>query len=197
MPVLLLAYPVLVHLAVLWRAPHLEWLALVVMCAIPLYQGLRALRPGHWLALLALAGLLWVLTRIGGGMYALFVPPVVTPAVVVAVFAGSLRAGQVPVATRLAQLSRDVLEPDVLVYTRRVTAMWALILAAIAVGNAALALLAPLPVWSLFSNFVNYLLVGLVFVLEYLYRRLRFPTHVHGGFLAHLRLVARTDYKAV
>ena len=58
MPVLLLAYPVLVHLAVLWSAPRLEWLALVVMCAIPLYQGLRALRPGHWLSLLALAGLL-------------------------------------------------------------------------------------------------------------------------------------------
>jgi uncharacterized membrane protein len=85
----------------------------------------------------------------------------------------------------------------VLVYTRRVTALWVLILAAIAVGNAALALFAPLPVWSLFSNFVNYLLVGLVFVLEYLYRRLRFPAHAHGGFLAHLRLVARTDYKAV
>ena len=60
MPVLLLAYPVLVHLAVLWSAPRLEWLALVVMCAIPLYQGLRALRPGHWLSLLVLAGLLWV-----------------------------------------------------------------------------------------------------------------------------------------
>jgi uncharacterized membrane protein len=196
MPVLLLAYPVLVHLAVLWGAPRLEWLALVVMCAIPLYWGLRALRPGHWLSLLALAGLLHVLTRMGGGMYALFVPSVVTPAAVLAVFAGSLRAGQVPVATRLARLSRDALEPEVLVYTRRVTALWVLILAAIAVGNAALALFAPLPVWSLFSNFVNYLLVGLVFVLEYLYRRLRFPTHVHSGFLAHLRLAARTDYKA-
>ena len=84
-----------------------------------------------------------------------------------------------------------------LVYTRRVTALWVLVLAAIAVGNAALALFAPLPVWSLFSNFVNYLLVGLVFVLEYLYRRLRFPAHVHSGFLAHLRLVARADYKAI
>lgn len=197
MPVLLLAYPVLVHLAVLWSAPRLEWLALVVMCAIPLYQGLRALRPGHWLALLAVAGLLWVLTRLGGGMYALFVPPVVTPAVVLAVFAGSLRAGRVPLATRLAQVGRDALEPEVLVYTRRVTALWALILAAIAVGNAALAVFAPLPVWSLFSNFVNYLLVGLVFVLEYVYRRLRFRAHVHSGFVAHLRRVARADYTAV
>lgn len=197
MPVLLLAYPVLVHLAVVWSAPRLEWLALVVMCAIPLYEGLRAPRPGHWLALLALSGLLHVLTRMGGGMYALFLPPVVTPAVVMAVFAGSLRAGRVPLVTRLARVGRAALEPEVLVYTRRVTALWALILAAIAVGNAALALFAPLPVWSLFSNFVNYLLVGLVFVLEYLYRRLRFPAHAHAGFLAHLRLVARTDYRAV
>lgn len=197
MPVLLIAYPLLVHLAVIWSAPRLEWLALVVMCAIPLWRGLRALRPGHWLALLVLAGLLYVVAQAGGGMYALFLPPVVTPAAMLAVFAGSLRRGRVPLVTRLAQAGRGPLAPELLVYTRRVTQLWALVLAAIAGANAALALFAPLPVWSLFSNFVNYILVGLVFVLEYLYRRRRFPAHPHAGFLAHMRMVARANYKVV
>lgn len=197
MPVLILAYPVLVHLAVVWSAPRLEWLALVVMCAIPLYPGLRAWRAERWLALLALAGALHWLTRVGGGMYALFVPPVVTPAAVLAVFAGSLRAGRVPLVTRMARAGHAPLEAPVLAYTRRVTVLWVAVLAAIAVGNAALAVFAPLAVWSLFSNFINYILVALVFVLEYVYRQLRFPAHVHGGFLTHLRLVVRTGYRTV
>lgn len=197
MPALLVAYPALVHLAVMWHAPRLEWLALVVMCAIPLYRGLRAARPGHWAALAGLAGVLHVLTTLGGGMYALFVPPVVTPAAVAWVFASSLRAGQVPLVTRLAQLGRGPLESRVLAYTRRVTVVWALVLGGIAVWDAALAVFAPLPVWSLVSNGLNYLLVALVFVLEYGYRRLRFPGHASGGFLAHLRVVARTNYRAV
>lgn len=197
MPVLLVAYPALVHLAVMWNAPRLEWLALVVMCAIPLYRGLRAGRPGPWAALAALASALHFLTTLGGGMYALFVPPVVTPAVMAWVFATSLRAGQVPLVTRLAQLGRAPLNGRLCAYTRRVTLAWALVLGGIAAWDAALAVFAPLPVWSLVSNGLNYLLVALVFVLEYGYRRLRFPGHAHGGFLAHLRVVARTNYRTV
>ena len=41
---LLLPYPLLVHLAVVWNEPLLEWLALVLLCAIPQWQGLR---PGR------------------------------------------------------------------------------------------------------------------------------------------------------
>lgn len=194
-PALLLAYPLLVHLAVVWRQPHLEWLALVLLCAIPQYPALRAARPGHWLLLLGLAGLLYGLTAAGGGIYALFLPPVVAPLMLLALFAGSLRAPQIPLVTRLAQAARGPLEPELLLYTRRLTQMWALILAAIAAVNAGLAWFAPLPVWSLFSNFLNYLLVALVLCVEFLYRRWRFPSHAHQGFLAYLRLVASTNYR--
>jgi len=33
--------------------------------------------------------------------------------------------------------------------------------------------------WSLFSNILNYVLVGVFFVLEYLYRRIRYRHHPH------------------
>lgn len=194
---LLLAYPLLVHLAVVWDAPHLEWLALVVLCAIPQYPGLRAGRPANWLLLSALAGLLYVLAGIGGGIYALFLPPVVIPAMVLALFAGSLRAEQVPLVTRVAQAVEGPLEPEMRVYTRHVTVLWTLVLAALTAAEAGLAAFAPLPVWSLFSNFVNYVLVGLVFVLEYLYRRLRFPDHNHLGFIDYMRRVVSANYRAV
>lgn len=195
-PVLLLAYPLMVQLAVVWREPRLEWLALLVLCAIPQYQALCARRPANWLLLLVLGALLYSLVRIGGGMYALFLPPVLITASVLAVFAGSLRAGQVPLVTRIAQAMRGSLDPEVLHYTRRVTQMWVLVLLALTAAEAGLALFAPLPVWSLFSNGINYLLVGLVFLLEYLYRRHRFPDDDHPAFLDYLRLIARTGYRA-
>jgi len=193
---LLLAYPLLVHLAVVWNAPQLEWLALVLLCAMPIYPALREGRPGHWLLLLAMAGLLQLLARAGGGIYALFLPPVVVPAVVLAVFASSLRAGQLPLVTRVAQAARGTLEPELLTYTRRVTWLWVLVLATLTVADAALAVFASPPLWSLFCNFINYGLVGLVFVLEYGYRRRHYPAHARDGFLGYLRLVARADYKA-
>ena len=200
LPVLLpvlLAYPLLVHFAVVWKEPKLEWLALVVLCAIPQIHGLRALRPSNWLLLLVLAALLYALARSGGGVYVLLLPPVVVPAMMLVLFANSLRADQVPLVTRVAHaVQGDVLQPGVRFYTRRVTELWVLVLATLTIEEIGLALFAPLTVWSLFSNFLNYFFVGLVFVLEYLYRRRRFPEQHHPGLLAHLRVVARFDYRA-
>lgn len=197
MPIMLLAYPLLVHLAVLRQAPWLEWLALVLLCAIPQVRSLRAGRPGNWLLLMALAALLYVLVRAGGGMVVLFIQPVLIPATLAAVFAGSLRRGQVPLVTRMAQMIGGPLEPEVRVYTRQVTWLWVWVLALLAATDLGLALFAAPPVWSLFSNFLSYVLVGLVFAIEYGYRRLRFPAHDHPAFVDYMRRVLRTDYRAV
>jgi uncharacterized membrane protein len=194
-PLLLLAYPLLVQWAVAWHEPRLEWLALLLLCAIPQYEDLCAGRRQNWLLLLLLGVVLYALVRIGGGVYALFLPPVLITASVLAVFAGSLRAGQVPLVTRIAQTMRGALNAEVLQYTRRVTQLWVLVMLAITVAEVGLALFAPLPVWSLFSNGINYLLVGLVFLLEYLYRRRRFPEDDHPGFLDYVRRVARIPYR--
>jgi len=40
MPALAVAYPVLAHLSVIWPRPWLQWLALAVLCALPLFGGL-------------------------------------------------------------------------------------------------------------------------------------------------------------
>ena len=191
-PVLLIAYPLLVQLAVMWHEPRLEWLALLVLCAFPQYQALCERRPGNWLLMLILGAVLYGLVHVGGGMYALFLPPVVVPACVLAVFAGSLRPGQVPLVTRVATAIRGSMTPELVHYTRRVTQMWVVVLIALTLAEAGLALFASLPVWSLFSNCVNYLLVGLVFLLEYLYRRHRFPKDEHLPFLDYMRQVARS-----
>ncbi|MGH8441793.1 MAG: hypothetical protein ACRETF_02700 [Nevskiaceae bacterium] len=195
--VLALSYPVLSHFAAILGWPQLQWLALVVICALPQYAALRAGRWRNWLLLLALAALLLLLTRAGGGIYALFVPPAVLPAMLAALFIGTLRNGRVPLVTRMAVAERGSLSPELLAYTRNVTRAWGWMLSAMAVAAVALALLAPLWVWSLFTNFLCYALLGLMFVGEYVWRRLKFRHEPHAGFAAFIRSLVRTNYRAI
>lgn len=196
MPVLILAYPILVHLAVLLHQPLLQWLALCCLVAVPLYAGLRHARWRSWLAYLLLVALLYMLARSGGGRYALFLPPVLLPAVAAWFFGRSLRSGQVPLITRIARATRDgALPPELADYTRRVTLLWALALGGIGLLSLLLAVFAPMPLWSLFTNFINYLLLAALFPLEYLYRRIRYQHLPHTGFIGYLRDVSRINYR--
>lgn len=199
MPVLLLvAYAIVVHLSVLKQTPALQWLALVLLCAIPQAAALRAGRLRNWLLLGALAAGLWMLAQLGGGIYLLFLPPVVWPAMLLAVFAGTLRRGQVPLVTRMARIARGGVLPDELLgYTRRVTWLWVWTLGALALTAVLLAWLAPLPLWSAWTNFASYAVIGGLILLEYAYRRLRFRHLPHQGLRHYLRSLARTDYRAV
>jgi uncharacterized membrane protein len=196
MPVLILAYPVLVHLAVIFHRVELQWLALCCLVAVPLYIKLKAGNPRAWLLLFAAATLLYLLARAGGGKYVLYLPPVILPALAAWFFGRSLAAGKLPLITRIAIATRsDALPAELADYTRRVTWLWTLLLAALALLSAALALWAPPEVWSLFTNVLNYLILAVVFPLEYLYRRLRFRHLQHAGFIGFIRSVAATDYR--
>jgi len=191
-----IAYLIVVHLAVLRQQPALLCLALVLLCAVPLYSGLRAGRVAAWLLLLLAALASFALTSLGAAIYALFVPPIALPAMLLTVFAGSLRAGRVPIVTRIAEASSGPLDPARTAYCRRVTWLWVFVLAIQIITAFVLALTGPLWLWSAVTNFGNYLLTGLLFVGEYAYRRIRFRGYVHQSFAEHLRSLARTRYHA-
>lgn len=196
MPVLIIAYPLLAHLATIRHDARLQWAALACLAAIPLYARLRAGRPGAWLLWLALAAALYGLVFAGGGQYALFLPPVLLPAALGLLFGESLLRGRTPLITRVARAARGgSLPPELAQYTRRVTLMWTLLLSSLALTAAALALLAPLHAWSLFTNLVSYLILAAVFPLEYGWRRWRHRRFEHPGFWDYVKLVARTDYR--
>lgn len=199
MPVVLMVlYAGLVHLAVVRHDLLLQWLALVVLCVIPQYAALRAGKLRHWLLLGLLAALLYVLTRIGGGIYALFLPPVVVSGMVLSVFAATLRPGQEPLVTRMAAISRGgTLPPEMAPYTRNVTWAWVLLMASQVLASIVLALFAPLWVWSAYTNFIAYGLLALAFVVEYVVRRLRFRHLPHQSFMEYLRSLVQTNYRSV
>ena len=191
----LLAYVVLVHLSIVLDRPLLAGAALVVLGASFLFRPLKAWRPLAWLGLLAIALLSAWTVQQGVTLYALYLPPILLPLAMLYWWAGTLRAGQTPFVTRIATLIRGPLPPDYAAYTRSVTQQWVLVFGALAVAAIGLALWAPAEIWSLFTNFLNTLFIGLVFLFEYLYRRRRFRHLEHPGFVTFIRQIARVNVR--
>jgi uncharacterized membrane protein len=184
---LALAYPVLVHLAVLWPLPWLQWAALAALSALPLYPSLRARRTWAWVALSACLVASTLIVRWHGTHWVLLLPPIAIPLSLLIVFGASLRSGQQPMVTRFALMARGSLPPELATYTRQVTVLWVAVFVILTLSAILLALFASPEIWSLATNFLHYLLIGVVFAGEYAWRRWRFRHLEHPGFFAYLR----------
>jgi len=103
-------------------------------------------------------------------------------------FGQSLRGGNVALCTRLADKVHGPLTPQEVLYTRRVTAAWALFFLAITAATLGFFVFAPLHIWSLFANFCIVPLMGLMFVTEYAVRRRVLPQVQRKGILAAVRV---------
>jgi uncharacterized membrane protein len=181
------AYPLFAHAAAIRAEPAwvavgialLTWAvaAVRVSAVISLSAGLLALGLGLTLASLAPAAML-------------FAPPVALNVFLCAVFAATLRPRHEPLIARFARLERGAdLPPDLARYTRILTGCWVVFFALMAALSLALALWASITAWSVFTNLVNYVLVGLFFIGEYAYRRLRYRHYDHATPLELARLI--------
>lgn len=206
---LALAFPVLAHASAVTASLELATAAvacLLILVCLPL----RA-KPLLAITVFAVGAiLLAVLHASGHAHLPLMLPPVLFNLAVGLYFARSLAPGRMPLIERIVRALNNgqVHDPDVPAYARAWTRAWAVILLALAAINAVLALLAepkglllslgltppvsvPLELWSLFANLLNYLIVAIVFVGEYVYRSRRFPHSDYGGFLGFLKRVGR------
>ena len=206
--VLLLAYPVLSHVASLrnegmWAAAALA--GLVLLC---LLEPLARRQAWAWGLLAASCALLWWL---GGSAWAwmlLLAPPVVFPLLVAWGFARSLLPGRIPLITRIVQAlySRAGMPVTAALerYTRRLSAAWALVLVLLAAVNLGLAmsavpdgLLAAFGIqpwwpvtheqWSWCANIADWGLIGGFFAVEYAVRSQFFPQRPYRNAWDFLR----------
>ncbi len=194
--VLAVVYTVLAHQASARHDNLLAALAIGVLVALVLLAPLLQGRIVAWLGLLAgAAGAAWLMQT----PY-VHAPLLLVPFAFIALvswwFARSLRPGRVPLISKivaaLEKTGADELTPELQRYTRRLTAAWALLLAVIGVSNLTLAMIAtpagllaqlgvqpPVTVtqaqWSWFANFLDYGIMGGFMLVEYLYRKRRFP----------------------
>ncbi|WP_321797736.1 hypothetical protein [Caballeronia sp. J97] len=90
-------------------------------------------------------------------------------------FGRTLRSGREPLCTQFATMVHGKLEARVVLYTRRVTAAWALFFVGTAFVSTMLFAFASIVTWSTFANYLALPLVGLMFVAEYACRRIALP----------------------
>lgn len=202
------AYPFIAHAASTLRDPALAALALLdivlILLVVPLARG-RA-----WALVLVAAAMagLWRAQDSALLPVLLLLPPVVFPWLVAWFFARTLRAGQVPLISRivsgLEQCPPADLAPALKAYTRGLTRLWALVLASMGVANLLLGLVAvpdgllaqlghapPVTVsqatWSWIANLIDYGVAALLFAIEYVVRQRVFPDRPYRNFPDFLR----------
>lgn len=208
---LLPAYVALAHYAGASQSPLLAVLALADLALLVLIEALVKPRLWAWLALAVVAAGLAALSRTPLALLPLLLVPPLFTAIFGWWFARSLRAGRVPLITKVVAAlygtTPEGLSPRHRGYTRGLTATWAALLAMLTVLNLVLALVAVPggilprlgvdPPWSitearasLIANVGNYgLLIGFS-IAEYLVRKWVFPVRPYGNVFDFARRMA-------
>jgi uncharacterized membrane protein len=205
---LALAYPVLAHLAVTRSSAALAVAAIAVLAAAAVLPALARGSRGAWIAALALAAACWGLSRSRIPTLPLYAPPVLVPAFMAWVFGQTLARDRTPLIAQLIQQMHGdgEREPAAAVwpYARRLTLAWTLLFLFIATMNFVLAAVAapdglllaagveppvtvPQEWWSWFANGVDYALIAGLFLIEYAWRRRRFPEQPYRNMFDFLR----------
>lgn len=164
---LTLLYPFLVHFAHDRIEPR--WLAMILL-AIGLMRLPAALKnPVHWFAVIT-PGLLAVLTWTANGSLPVKLYPVLVNAGLLLLFGWSLITPPTMIE-RLARLQEPDLPPHAVAYTRKVTQVWVVFF--VVNGSIALftAVWASQAVWTLYNGVIAYVLIALLFGIEWLVRQ--------------------------
>lgn len=200
-----LACALFAHLAVEAASPALTVVCIALAATVVLLPGLVRGSPRAWAAALGTAAALAFAASRRWVWLPLYVPPVFGDTFAAWLFGHTLVKGRTPLIETLVRRLHDepdrALDPEIARYARKLTALWAvlfsvlgassLVLALLAVPNGVLTLIGltpPLPipqtVWSWFANVAEYGIAAGFFVLEYAYRRARFPERAHSNFFS-------------
>lgn len=172
------AYPLVAHLAAARHSVRLTIAAVALLAASTLLNSLLRGRVAAWLAVLVVIAGCWGLARSTVALLPLYLPPVLVPAFLAWVFGQTLLPGRTPLIEQMVHrlhAQHAAPEVDALVYARRLTLAWTVLFVVLASTNLLLAVFAAPELWSLFANLIAYVIVVAFFLVEYAYRRRRFP----------------------
>lgn len=170
------AYPLLVYVGVSRWSPRTLGLVLLAALLPGLVSKLRTADRAHLWPVLRVPLSIFALVGLGAALneprffYAL---PVLVNLMLLANFAATLR-GPVSMIERFARMQEPELPPGGEAYCRKVTIVWCWFFVANAAASAALALWAPVAWWSLYVGGIAYLLIGVMFTVEYVVRKATF-----------------------
>jgi uncharacterized membrane protein len=106
-------------------------------------------------------------------------------------FGRTLAVGREPLVTTFARIAHGGIDERVARYTRKVTVAWTIFFLAVATTSAVLYVGGFAEAWSLLANLGTPLLVGTMFVVEYLVRHRVLPDLERIGILGGMRAFSR------
>lgn len=170
-------YPLAIFMALQYVQPRVIGAALFLLCVLRYWRQSRALWQGMAsVQRISIVGMMaWSAgVAVTGSELMLHLMPVFISVTMAVVFGHSLLYPP-SMTERLARQMTPDLPPEGVRYTRQVTRLWCLFF----VMNAGIAGYTVWPAgreyWVWYNGLVSYLLMGTLFVAEWLYRRWRFP----------------------
>jgi uncharacterized membrane protein len=106
-------------------------------------------------------------------------------------FGRTLARGREPLVTTFARIAHDGITPALARYTRQVTLAWTLFFLALFTASSVLYLGGHTAAWSTLANLLSPLLVGAMFVVEYVVRHRVLPDLERIGILGGARAFSR------
>jgi uncharacterized membrane protein len=196
--ILTISYPVLTHIAISQNQFKFALLNLGVLAGLSILSVSKQKEKktdfffnlALWVALLVFVALI---IFVDTARFALYLPPILILSFFIINFAKSLLPGQEALLTKLARVVFKDDGPEAATYTRKVTLLWTCFLSFLLIQTIALSFFAPIEVWSLFTNVLNYLFMALLFIMEYIYRQVRFGYKY--TILYYLRGLSRVSLK--
>ena len=203
-------------MAVSSRSVAVTVASLAVLATLALLPRLVARSVVAWCLLPVVVAGLWLIAQSQAAWLPLYATPVVVNLFGAWIFGHTLAPGKVPLIERLARLlhEEDGITDEIARYARKVTIAWTLFLSGLAVLNLTLALLAtpggillmmgvqpivtvPVEVWSLFANFIDYIMAGLFFLGEYAYRQRKFPQQPYRNVFDFINQARRVGHRVL
>jgi uncharacterized membrane protein len=177
-----IAYPILIFFSLACLEPREVGLIVLGLAGLRLltarFGAAMAFVKEIWVPAAAVA-LVALGTAIWNDPTGLLLAPTLVNAALLATFGSSL-LGARPMVERFARLHVDDLSPEEVRYCRSVTIVWCLFFVANGGTALYLALAGNVERWALFTGFVSYVLIGILFATEYVYRHWRFRRYVGG-----------------
>lgn len=112
------------------------------------------------------------------------------------VFGRTLVAAREPLCTGFARVVHGTLTPRIARYSRQVTVAWTLFFVATAGVSTMLFAVAPIVAWSTFANYLSLPLVGVMFVAEYLCRRVALRGEPRSSLFDAVRAYRQSTHAA-
>ena len=205
--VLFAVYMLLTNLSVALTSARLAVLAMALLLVMVLLRYLRRGRLWAWALTLAVLAVLSTAAALQWAPVAMFLAPSFVNLGLAWLFGHTLLNGQTPlvaIIVRLLHTTDDIQDPSVWDYARSVTVCWTalfvfnatvcLLLAAFSAPEGLLALAGyrpahtvPIGYWAFYSDVGCYGLMALMFAVEFLYRRRRFPWQPYRSLFDFLR----------